>query len=48
MSPLLNKEGALVTGDTEKLEILNASVASVFIAKTSPQEFQTLDLRERV
>ena len=48
MSPLLNEEGALVTGDTEKAEILNASVALVFIAKTIPQESQTLDIRERV
>ena len=48
VGPLLNEVGALVTGDTEKAEILNASVASVFIAKTSPQESQTLDIRERV
>ena len=46
VGPLLNEVGALVTGDAEKAEILNAFFASVFNAKTSPQESQTLEVRE--
>jgi len=46
VEPLLNKVGALVTEDTEKAELLNASFASVFTAKASPQESQDLGLRE--
>ena len=38
VGPLLNEVGASVTGDTEKAEILNSFFASVFNAKTSPQE----------
>jgi len=46
VGPLLNEVGALVTGDAEKAEILNAFFASVCNAKTSPQESQTLEVRE--
>ena len=46
MGPLLNGAGVLVTNDTEKAELLNAFFASVFTAKASPQECQTLETRE--
>ncbi|GAB0207699.1 mitochondrial enolase superfamily member 1 [Grus japonensis] len=48
VGPLLNEVGALVTEDTEKAELLNAFFASVFTAKASPQETQTLEVREKV
>lgn len=48
MGPLINGVGVLETGDTEKVEILNAFFASVFHAKTSPQEFLILEVIERV
>jgi len=48
VGPLLNEMGALVTGDTEKAEILNAFFVSVFIANIRPQGSQTLGIRERV
>ena len=47
VGPLLNEVVALVTGDTKKAEILNTFFASVSNAKTSHQEFQTLEVRER-
>ena len=37
VGPLLNKGGVLVTGDVEKMEILNAFFASLFTSKTSPR-----------
>jgi len=46
VGPLLNEVGALVIGDAEKTEIPNAFFVSVFTAKASPQEFQTLEVRE--
>ncbi|GAB0188533.1 mitochondrial enolase superfamily member 1 [Grus japonensis] len=36
VGPLLNEVGALVTEDTEKVELLNAFFASVFTAKAGP------------
>jgi len=44
--PLLNEVGVLVTEDAEKAELLNACFASVFTAKVSPQESQSLGARE--
>ncbi|GAB0178706.1 mitochondrial enolase superfamily member 1 [Grus japonensis] len=46
--PLLNEVGALVTEDTEKVELLNVFFALVFTAKAGPQETQTLELEEKV
>ncbi|XP_010138818.1 PREDICTED: uncharacterized protein C7orf73 homolog [Buceros rhinoceros silvestris] len=40
----LNEVGDPVTEDTEKAELINATFASVFIAKTGPKEFQYLEL----
>ncbi|GAB0208992.1 mitochondrial enolase superfamily member 1 [Grus japonensis] len=48
VGPLLNEVGALVMEDTEKAELLNAFFASVFTAKASPQETQTLEVGEKV
>ncbi|GAB0208125.1 mitochondrial enolase superfamily member 1 [Grus japonensis] len=48
VGPLLNEVGALVTEDTEKVELLNAAFASAFTAKASPQETQTLEVGEKV
>ncbi|GAB0204057.1 hypothetical protein GRJ2_002871300 [Grus japonensis] len=48
VGPLLNEVGALVTVDTEKAELVNAAFASVFTAKASPQENQTLKVGEKV
>lgn len=43
---MLVEVGALVIGDAEKVKILNAFFASTFNAKASPQESQTLKVRE--
>lgn len=48
MDLLLNEVGALVTRDTEKAEIVNAFFVLVLNAKTSPQESQILEVRERI
>ncbi|GAB0207209.1 mitochondrial enolase superfamily member 1 [Grus japonensis] len=48
VGPLLNEVGALVMEDTEKAELLNAFFASVFTAKASPQETQTLEVGGKV
>lgn len=42
MSPLLNQGDVLVTGDSEKMEMLNIFLASVFTGKIVPQKSQTL------
>jgi len=46
VGPLLNEAGVLVMEDAEKVELLNAFIASVFSAKVSPQESQALEVRE--
>ena len=46
MGPLLNEAGVMVTEDAEKAELLNAFFASVFSAKTGPQESQAPEVRE--
>jgi len=43
---LLNKMGLLVTEDAEKVKLLNAAFASVFRAKSGPQESQAVEVRE--
>ncbi|GAB0190397.1 mitochondrial enolase superfamily member 1 [Grus japonensis] len=48
VSLLLNEVGALVTEDTEEVELLNATFDSVFTAKAGPQESQTLEVGEKV
>lgn len=48
VGPLVNGVGALVVEDPEKVELLNTFFASVFFAKASPQEPQTLEPREKV
>ena len=44
---LLNEVGALVTEITEKVELLDATFASVFTAKACPQASQSLEVREK-
>nr|XP_009935199.1 PREDICTED: LOW QUALITY PROTEIN: RNA-directed DNA polymerase from mobile element jockey-like [Opisthocomus hoazin] len=46
VGPLLNEAGVLVTEDAEKAELMNAFFASVFSAKTGPQESQAPEGRE--
>jgi len=46
VGPLLNEAGVLVMEDAEKAELLNAFLASVFSAKTGPQESEALEVRE--
>ena len=46
--PLLNEVGALVRENTEKVKLLNAFFASVFIANASCQESQTLQVGEKI
>ena len=48
MGPLLNKEGALVTQDAEKAELVNAAFASVFTAKAGPQASQPPEERGQI
>ena len=47
MGALLNEVGALVTGSAE-MEILNAFYTSVFNAKSTPEDSQTMEVKERV
>jgi len=47
VGPLLNEVSDLMTENIEKAELLNAFFASVFSAKTSPQESQALEIREK-
>ena len=42
VGPLLNEVGVLVTKYAEKAELLKAFFASVFSAKSGPQESQSL------
>jgi len=46
MGPLLNEVGALVTEETEKVELLNTFFASAFTAKAGPQESQSLEVKD--
>jgi len=47
MGLLLNEASALVTEDTEKVELLNDTFASVFTAKARPWETQSPELKEK-
>jgi len=46
VGPLLNEVGALVREGTRKTELLNALFASIFMAKASPHESQSLEVRQ--
>jgi len=46
VGPLLKEVGVLVTENAEKAELLNAFFSSVFTAKASLQESQSLEVRE--
>jgi len=46
VGPLLNEVGALVTEDTEKMQLLNVFFASVFNAEACPQASLSLEIRE--
>lgn len=48
VGPAAEWGGALAMKDTEKAELQNASFASAFTAKTSPQESQALETKEEV
>ncbi|GAB0208674.1 hypothetical protein GRJ2_003333100 [Grus japonensis] len=47
VGPLLNEAGDLVTQDMEKAEVLNTVFASVFTSKTSLQESQVPETRQK-
>jgi len=46
LGPLLNEVGALLTEDTEKVQVLKAFFASFFTPKAGPQESQSMEARE--
>jgi len=44
---LMNEVGALLTENTERLQVLNATFASAFTTKAGPQASQCLEVREK-
>jgi len=44
---LLHEMGAVLTEDTEQVELLNAAFTSVFAATACPQESHSLEVREK-